>query len=107
VYLSGKSAGGILVHAALCRSKVVADKVAVAIDVIGGIPDAMAKACTPKGRTNVLLVHGMKDEHLPWASSVVLDYVPFMSTQAAAGFWRDKYGLHRSTRKDYRGGEYK
>jgi hypothetical protein len=95
IFLSGKSAGGVLVHAALCKSEAVASKVRVAVDVLGGLPEPMAQACAPRGETSVLLIHGEQDEHLPWSRRVVLDYVPFLSKQDAASFWRSVGGRAR------------
>jgi poly(3-hydroxybutyrate) depolymerase len=107
VYLSGKSAGGVLVHAALCRSALIATKVRAAVDILGGLPEPMAAACRPAAQTNVLLVHGESDEHLPWARRVVLDYIPFMSKLQAAGFWRAKFGLFKQESRNLGpGGRY-
>ncbi|KAI8475593.1 MAG: hypothetical protein J3K34DRAFT_40086 [Monoraphidium minutum] len=107
VFLSGKSAGGILVHAALCKSSIITSKVKAAVDILGGLPEPMAGACVPRAKTNVLLIHGVKDEHLPWSERVILDYVPFMSKTGAAAFWRGKYGLRDETTREFSGGEYR
>lgn len=44
VYLSGKSAGGVLVHAALCKSGTIASKVKVAVDILGEF-DFLPRLC--------------------------------------------------------------
>ncbi|GBF93297.1 hypothetical protein Rsub_06029 [Raphidocelis subcapitata] len=106
IYLSGKSAGGVLVHAALCRSEAVATKVRVAVDILGGLPEPMAQACAPKGETSVLLIHGEQDEHLPFNRRVVLDYVPFLSKQDAASFWRSKFQMWKQETRSLGGGQY-
>lgn len=91
VFLSGKSAGGILLHAALCRSPVVAQKARAAVDILGGLPQPMADACSaPGGKASMIMIHGVKDEHLPFNSGVVLDYIPFKGTKDAAYFWKEK-----------------
>lgn len=61
----GKSSGGILLHAALCRSAAVRRARGV-VDILGGLPEAMAASCSPAGGANFLLIHGVKDEHLPF-----------------------------------------
>jgi hypothetical protein len=40
-------------------------------------PPLLRPTPPPQGETNVILIHGEKDEHLPWSNRVVLDYVSF------------------------------
>lgn len=107
VYLSGKSAGGILLHAALCRSPIIAQKARAAVDIIGSLPEPMAASCAaPNGQASLVMIHGVKDEHLPFYSGVILDYVPFKSAKDAALFWKSKFGLGGGSERSLDGGKY-
>lgn len=98
VYLSGTSAGGMMVYTMLCRSRAMrAGRVRAAAVVIGGMGKSFADGCTSPARVPLMILHGAKDEHIPYNRPVVLDYVPFMSTADVGRFWVGRQGLARST----------
>jgi hypothetical protein len=71
----------MMVYTMLCRSRAMrAGRVRAAAVVIGGMGRSFADGCTSPARVPLMILHGAKDEHIPYNRPVVLDYVPFMST---------------------------
>jgi hypothetical protein len=71
----------MMVYTMLCRSRAMrAGRVRAAAVVIGGMGKSFADGCTSPARVPLMILHGAKDEHIPYNRPVVLDYVPFMST---------------------------
>lgn len=81
-YLTGTSAGGMMLQNLLCTSSVVASRVTAAVDIIGGIGSPMKAACHPANRRHVPLriLHGENDQVLRWDQPTDVDGAPFLST---------------------------
>ncbi|KAF8062893.1 VAD1 [Scenedesmus sp. PABB004] len=86
LYLSGESAGGMLVHALLCQSKSVPAAITAAADLLGGIAAeyAAGPACAGSPAVPFLKLHGMVDPSLTYDAPVLVDGVPFLSAVDAA-----------------------
>lgn len=81
IYMSGTSAGGMMLHHLLCSSSVVGRHVAAAVDLIGGVGAGVRGSCRPGGRVPPLrIVHGETDSVLPFDKGAEVDGSPFMST---------------------------
>ncbi|KAI8462535.1 MAG: hypothetical protein J3K34DRAFT_447686 [Monoraphidium minutum] len=94
IYLTGTSAGGMMLENLLCSSSLVSSKVAAAVDIIGGIGAPMRGSCKPHGKRRVpfRIVHGESDQVLRWDQATDVDGAPFLSTKEAAVMWKDLYG---------------
>ncbi|KIY93543.1 hypothetical protein MNEG_14418, partial [Monoraphidium neglectum] len=64
IYLTGTSAGGMMLENLLCTSSVIPNKVAAAVDIIGGIGAPMRGTCRPAGKRRVpfRILHGEADQ---------------------------------------------
>ncbi|GBF97532.1 hypothetical protein Rsub_10455 [Raphidocelis subcapitata] len=68
-YLSGESAGGMLVHVLLCQSPAVAGAITAAADLLGGIGADYAKGpdCSKPSYTMPFIkMHGLDDPNIPY-----------------------------------------
>jgi hypothetical protein len=90
-YLSGESAGGMMVHALLCQSRAVASAVDAAADMLGGISaDYAASKCAAPATEAVpfMKLHGIEDPNIPYAqrrgAEVLVDGVAFLGARDAA-----------------------
>ena len=94
IYLTGTSAGGMMLQTLLCKSSLVASRVAAAVDVIGGIGAPMKGQCSPPGKRRVPLriIHGENDQVLRWDQNGDVDGAPFLSTKEGAAMWQGLYG---------------
>ncbi|KAI8471377.1 MAG: hypothetical protein J3K34DRAFT_520610 [Monoraphidium minutum] len=94
LYLSGESAGGMLVNAVLCESEPVAAAVAAAADMLGGLGAdyAASRGCAPGGgdapALPYLKLHGTEDPSIPFdqvpGKEVLVDGVKFLGAAGAA-----------------------
>jgi hypothetical protein len=83
IYMTGTSAGGMMLHNLLCSSSYVSSKIAAAVDIIGGAGAPVKSTCHPaagKRRVPLRLLHGEADSVLPYDRSADVDGAPFMST---------------------------
>lgn len=82
IYLTGTSAGGMMLQNLLCSSSLVSSRVAAAADLIGGIGAPMKAQCKPAGKRRVPLrmIHGEADQVLRYDVNGDVDGAPFLST---------------------------
>lgn len=88
VYLTGTSAGGMMLENLLCSSALISKRVAAAVDIIGGIGRPMLTQCKPPGgrRVPFRILHGENDQVLHWDTATDVDGAPFLSTSERLGF---------------------
>lgn len=92
VYMSGTSAGGMMLHNLLCTSSVVTHHLAAAVDLIGGVGAGVKATCRPPERVPLRIVHGETDTVLPFDRGAEVDGAQFMSTKDAAAMWKELHG---------------
>ncbi len=89
IFMSGTSAGGMMVHNLLCRSTVVGRTVSAAVDMLGGLGAQVTRgACRPAKSVPFRIVHGEVDEVLKFNEPCEVDGASFMSTSEWLGFGR-------------------
>lgn len=93
VFLSGTSAGGMMIYTFLCKTRVAQTKVAAIVAIIGGMSNEFMRQCNSPAIIPMMQVSGMKDQNLPYFNSVIFDSVPFASAESVAKFWVGKRGF--------------
>jgi poly(3-hydroxybutyrate) depolymerase len=75
IYLSGDSAGGMMVYVMLCQSQVVPRMVAAAADILGGVGRdyARSRACQNSKAVPFLKIQGMKDPFITYDRDILVD----------------------------------
>ncbi|KAF6259797.1 hypothetical protein COO60DRAFT_974661 [Scenedesmus sp. NREL 46B-D3] len=86
IYLSGHSAGGMMVHTMLCQSRVVPGLVAAAVDILGGIGSEYSRSapCRSSKAVPFLKIQGVKDPFIAYNRDILVDGVKFISAVSAA-----------------------
>lgn len=86
IYLSGDSAGGMMVYVMLCQSQVVSRMVTAAADILGGVGReyAQSRACQNSKAVPFLKIQGVKDPFITYDRDILVDGVDFISSISAA-----------------------
>lgn len=83
MFISGTSAGGMMLHNLLCTSSVVGRHISAAVDLIGGVGTALKPECHPTAKVPLRILHGETDSVLPFERGAEVDGAPFISTSEA------------------------
>jgi poly(3-hydroxybutyrate) depolymerase len=75
IFLSGHSAGGMMVHTMLCQSQVVPRLVAAAADILGGIGREYSQtgSCRSSRAIPFLKIQGTKDPFITYDRDIDVD----------------------------------
>ena len=80
-YLSGTSAGGMMVENLLCQSSAVQSRLSAAVSILGGIGENFAPSCHPTRAVPLMLLHGEADTVIGYYSNTNVDGSQFLSTR--------------------------
>lgn len=80
--LTGESAGGMMVHAILCQSRVIPGLVDAAIDMLGGVGADYVRGpkCGSHKPIPFLKLHGIEDPFITYSKDILVDGVNFASS---------------------------
>ncbi|GBF89407.1 hypothetical protein Rsub_01979 [Raphidocelis subcapitata] len=92
VFLSGTSAGGMMLHTLLCSSPIVSHFTTAAVDLIGGLGESMRHTCRDSHHVPLRIIHGENDTVLHFDEACEVDGVRFLSTRDTAAMWKERYG---------------
>ena len=85
IYMTGTSAGGMMVEHLLCSSALIPNTIAAAVDIIGGAGTPLRDSCNPAVKVPLRILHGEEDPVLHFNESTEVDGSPFMSTSERGG----------------------
>lgn len=78
--MTGTSAGGMMLENLLCTSSLVQQKLAAAVDIIGGMGADFPSRCKPDKQVPLLMIHGTKDPVISYTNQQEVDGAKFLST---------------------------
>eukprot|EP00878_Enallax_costatus_P030828 GHUV01033625.1.p1 GENE.GHUV01033625.1~~GHUV01033625.1.p1 ORF type:complete len:290 (+),score=9.71 GHUV01033625.1:166-1035(+) len=86
ILLSGESAGGMMVQALLCQSRIIPKLITAAVDMLGGLGKdyALGPACKQSPPVAFFKIHGVKDPFITWNKDILVDGVNFISAIGGA-----------------------
>jgi len=92
-FLSGTSAGGMMVFTYLCKSRVAQSRLTAAASVLGAMATDFKKQCQSPAIIPTMMINGWKDPHLPFAKGRLFEWIDFMSAVDTAAHFVDRQGL--------------
>lgn len=80
-WVSGTSAGGMMVNYLLCKSELFQNTATAVVDMLGGVGESFMGSCSPKRHLPHLILHGMTDPIITYDRDNVVDGSNFISTR--------------------------
>jgi len=97
VFMSGTSAGGMMVFTFLCKSSVAQSKLTAAAAVMGAMATDFKKQCQNPASIPMMMINGLKDEHLPFYKGRLFEWIDFMSAVDTSSHFVQTRGLKGTT----------
>lgn len=89
-WVTGTSAGGMMVNYLLCKSQLFVETATAVVDILGGVGESFTGQCQPKKFLPHLILHGQDDPIITYWKDNLVDGSNFISTCEPVGFvhWR-------------------
>jgi poly(3-hydroxybutyrate) depolymerase len=69
----------MMVHTFLCKSGVAQSRVTAAASILGAMATDFKKQCQKPANIPMVMINGLKDEHLPFSNGRLFEWIDFMS----------------------------
>eukprot|EP00775_Hariotina_reticulata_P009685 gene9685-9843_t len=79
-FVSGTSAGGMMVNLLLCKSALFQNTVTAVADILGGVGESFTSQCSPSKFVPHLILHGQNDPIITYYNDNLVDNAKFIST---------------------------
>lgn len=100
-WVSGTSAGGMMVNYLLCKSELFQNTATAVVDMLGGVGESFLNSCSPKRYLPHLILHGMVDPIITYDKDNVVDGSNFISTLKMARWWQKLRGCQGEPQSEY------
>lgn len=100
-FVTGTSAGGMMVNYLLCKSELFQSTATAVVDILGGVGESFLGQCRPKRFVPHLILHGMDDPIITYYKDNLVDNANFISTLKMAKWWQGLQSCPGEPRADY------